>query len=76
MLIRIAAWLHSRLASPALAPRDQRGQGTVEYVGTVVMVTLLVAAVALAAKGWAPAIGEELRRALIKAIGKLTVPFE
>lgn len=75
MLIRIAAAVHSRLLSGELSPRDQRGQGTVEYVGTVVMVTLLVAAIGLAAKGWAPAIGEELKGALKKAITELTSPF-
>jgi len=51
------------------------GQGTVEYVGTVVMVTLLIAGVGVAAKGWAPDIGAELRRALLRAIKRLTGQF-
>jgi hypothetical protein len=49
---------------------DRRGQGTVEYVGVVVMVTLLVAAVAVAAKGWAPAVGDGLKKAIGDAIKK------
>lgn len=75
MLIRIAAAIHSRLLSDDVSPRDQRGQGTVEYVGTVVMVTLLVAAIGLAAKEWAPDLGEALKAALKKAITELTSPF-
>ena len=55
--------------------RDERGQGTVEYVGMVVMVTLLVAAVAVAAKGWAPDIGNALKKALSGAITRLTDGF-
>ena len=48
------AWLHAAaLTAPKRARRDRRGQGTVEYV-VVVMVTLLIAAVAVAAKGWGP----------------------
>jgi hypothetical protein len=52
------------------ARSDRRGQGTVEYVGVVVMVTLLVAAVAVAAKGWAPAVGDGLKKAIGEAIKK------
>jgi hypothetical protein len=47
---------------------DRRGQGTVEYVGVVVMVTLLIGAVAVAAKGWAPAVGDSLKKAIQEAI--------
>lgn len=55
--------------------RDSRGQGTVEYVGMVVMVTLLVAAVAVAAKGWAPDVGNSLKKALTGAVKHLTDGF-
>ena len=55
--------------------RESRGQGTVEYVGMVVMVTLLVAAVAVAAKGWAPDIGNALKKALTGAVKHLTDGF-
>jgi hypothetical protein len=41
----------------------------------VVMVTLLVAAVAVAAKGWAPDIGSALKKALTSAVKKLTDGF-
>lgn len=67
----IAAWLQA--ASVAMwerATQDRRGQGTVEYVGVVVMVTLLIAAVALAAKGWAPSVGDSLKKAIGEAIKK------
>ena len=43
--------------------------------GMVVMVTLLVAAVAVAAKGWAPDVGGALKKALTNAIKKLTDGF-
>ncbi|MSO43914.1 MAG: hypothetical protein EXQ74_01175 [Thermoleophilia bacterium] len=55
--------------------RESRGQGTVEYVGMVVMVTLLVAAVAVAAKGWAPDVGAALKKALTGAISHLVDGF-
>jgi hypothetical protein len=55
---------------------DRRGQGTVEYVGMVVMVTLLVAAVAVAAKGWAPDVGGALKKGLVTALKKTTEPFD
>jgi hypothetical protein len=72
----IAAWLHVRGLDLLHRQARQRGQGTVEYVGMVVMVTLLVAAVAVAAKGWAPDVGGGLKRALVNAMKKLTDGFE
>jgi hypothetical protein len=42
----------------------------VEYVGVVVMVTLLIAAVGVATKGWAPTIGDGLKKAIGDAIKK------
>lgn len=70
----LAAWMQA-LALTAGDRRGQRGQGTVEYVGMVVMVTLLVAGVAVAAKGWAPKIGNELRDGIAGAIDKVTDGF-
>ena len=65
----MAAWLHAAgIHALHEARRDRRGQGTVEYVGVVVMVTLLIGAVAVAAKGWAPAVGDGLKKAIEKAI--------
>ncbi|HMM48558.1 MAG TPA: hypothetical protein PKE32_02945 [Miltoncostaeaceae bacterium] len=69
MTYAMSAWLHAvGLALLERAHRDQRGQGTVEYVGVVVMVTLLIGAVAVAAKGWAPAVGGGLKKAIQDAI--------
>jgi hypothetical protein len=67
MLARLHA---AALAALDRARGDRRGQGTVEYVGVVVMVTLLIAAVAVAAKGWAPAVGDGLKKAIGEAIKK------
>ena len=68
---RMAAWLHAAgLTAIDRARDDSRGQGTVEYVGVVVMVTLLIGAVAVAAKGWAPAVGDGLKKAIGDAIKK------
>lgn len=69
----LMAWLH--VTGLSLMDRmrdDQRGQGTVEYVGVVVMVTLLIGAVAVAAKGWAPAVGDGLKKAIQDAIKSVT----
>lgn len=67
----MAAWLHAAaLTALARARQDRPGQGTVEYVGVVVMVTLLIGAVAIAAKGWAPSLGGDLRKAIAEAIKK------
>jgi hypothetical protein len=67
----IAAWVQaSALSALERARQDRSGQGTVEYVGVVVMVTLLIAAVAVAAKGWAPSVGDGLKKAIGDAIKK------
>jgi hypothetical protein len=68
----MAAWLHAEGASALEWARahEGRGQGTVEYVGVVVMVTLLIGAVAVAANGWAPSIGGDLRKVIGDAIDK------
>ena len=67
----MAAWLHAAaLAAIDRSRGAQRGQGTVEYVGVVVMVTLLIGAVAVASKGWAPDVGNSLKKAIADAIKK------
>ena len=71
----MAARVHAWAAHAFWRARDARGQGTVEYVGMVVMVTLLIAAVAVAAKGWAPDIGNALKKALTGAVNHLTDGF-
>jgi hypothetical protein len=50
---------------------DRRGQGTVEYVGIVVMVALLVGGVGLVASKWGGDVGDKLKDGLVKAIKKL-----
>lgn len=50
---------------------DQRGQGTVEYVGIVVMVALLVSAVGVVASKWGGDVGGKLKDAMLKAIKRL-----
>jgi hypothetical protein len=67
----LAAAIHLRALELAGGER-QRGQGTVEYIGMVVMVTLLGAGCAAAAKGWAPDIGGSLKKMLIGAIKKVS----
>lgn len=68
----LAAWLHAAALTALDRARDRRGQGTVEYVGVVVMVTLLIAAVAVAAKGWAPAVGDTMKKTIADAIRKVS----
>ena len=72
MPIAIVAWLHATAISLVDSRTRQLGQGTVEYVGVVVMVTLLIAAVAVASKGWAPGVGDAMKKALTAAIKKAT----
>lgn len=75
MIVRAAAYGQSWIVHLRHRGGEQAGQGTVEYVGTVVMVTLLIAGVGVAAKGWAPDIGDELRRALLRSIRRITGQF-
>lgn len=71
----VAAWIHAAAVTAWERSHDQRGQGTVEYVGMVVMVTLLVAAVAGMAKGWGDAIGEPLKKVIIDSIKRISGRF-
>ena len=48
---------------------ENRGQGTVEYVGVVVTMALLLGAVAVAAKGWGGDIGGSLKGVVKDALG-------
>lgn len=68
----LAAWVHAAAATMWDRGHDQRGQGTVEYVGMVVMVTLLVAAVAGMAKGWGDAVGEPLKKVITDSIKRVS----
>jgi len=72
MQYQLAAMLHAAAIAVADRLRDQRGQGTVEYVGVVVVVTLLVAAIAGASAGWGDAVGGKIEDGIKKSITKLT----
>lgn len=65
------AWWNTRL--DALADGD-RGQGTVEYIGIVVTVALLLSAVAIAAKGWGNDIANTLKTVIKNAIDTVANP--
>ncbi len=68
----MAAWLHAMGASAAewARSREGRGQGTGEDGRVALTVPLLSGAVAVAAKGWAPSIGGDLRKVIGEAITK------
>lgn len=69
----IAAMIHAYALDriDRLEESAEDGQGTVEYVGVVVMVTLLIGALATAAaKGWTGDIGDALKDTLTKAVTK------
>lgn len=72
MHYRIAAYAQALLSTTLARLSDQRGQGTVEYVGVVVMVTLLIAALGAATSKWAGPVGNELRDALKASIDHAT----
>ena len=68
---RMVAWTTVRAMHAWDRMTEERGQGTVEYVGIVVMVALLVSGVGLVAGKWGGDIGDNLKDGLIKAIKKL-----
>lgn len=68
---RMMAWTTARAMRAWDRMTEQRGQGTVEYVGIVVMVALLVSGVGLVAGKWGDDIGDKLKDGLVKAIKKL-----
>ena len=68
---RIASWTTVRAMRAWDRMKDQRGQGTVEYVGMVVMVALLLGGLALLTKQWGGPIGGALKDGLKKAIDTL-----
>jgi hypothetical protein len=72
MLLPVA--VKAQIAAMSLVERlqDRRGQGTIEYVGVVVMVTLLMSAMAVAAKTWGGDVGKGLKGAVEAGIDQLT----
>lgn len=73
MPYRTIAWLHVHLVAAAAALRDQRGQGTVEYVGIILMIAVLLTAMIAVAKnaGGLKEIPEVLVKELKGAIQKV-----
>ena len=70
---RMMAWATVRGMRAWDRLTEQRGQGTVEYVGIVVMVALLVSGVGLVAGKWGGDVGDKLKDGLLQAIKKLVV---
>lgn len=68
---RIMGWTAARAMQAFDRATRQRGQGTVEYIGIVVMVALLGGAVGLVASKWGDDVGNKLKDGILKAIGKL-----
>ncbi len=68
---KVMAWTTVRAMRAWDRMTEQRGQGTVEYVGIVVMVALLVSGVGLVAGKWGDDIGDKLKGGLVAAIKKL-----
>ncbi len=68
---RMMAWTTVRAMRAWDRMLAQRGQGTVEYVGIVVMVALLVSGIGIVAGKWGDDIGDKLKAGLIAAIKKL-----
>jgi len=72
MLYRTMGWIH---ATVSRALSDQRGQGTVEYVGLMLLLATLLTGVVVAARqlkdaGIAKAIAAELKETIESVGGK------
>jgi hypothetical protein len=65
---RLMGWATVRAIRTWDRIKEQRGQGTVEYIGIVVMVALLAGAVAVVSKTWGGTIGNALKKGLVDAI--------
>jgi hypothetical protein len=70
MIYELMGWLHANLARGL---SRERGQGTVEYVGLVLLLALLLAGVVLAAKsaGGGAAIPKAIVGKIQEAIGAI-----
>lgn len=62
---RIATSLHARLLAPL---PSERGQGTVEYVGLILLVSLLMVGMVAAMKGFQGQQGLEIAEVIVKKI--------
>jgi hypothetical protein len=72
MLYKLAAYIHVRFARRArgilAALEAQRGQGTVEYVGLILLVSLLMVGMVAAMKGFNGKQGTELADVIVNKI--------
>ncbi len=70
MLYALMGFVHAAIASPrrAAAWSDERGQGTVEYVGLILLVSLLMVGMVAAMKGFNGKQGTELAEAIVDKI--------
>jgi len=59
---------HARMVSAGRTLRDERGQGTVEYVALILLVALVMAGVVAAMKGFKTDDGKELGDLIIAKI--------
>ncbi len=65
---RIHAALHLRLRAIRVALEGERGQGTVEYVGLILLVSLLMVGMVAAMKGFNGKQGTELADVIVDKI--------
>jgi Flp pilus assembly pilin Flp len=72
MLYALFGWIHAAAARRAraivAALEDQRGQGTVEYVGLILLVSLLMVGMVAAMKGFNGKQGTELAEVIVEKI--------
>jgi hypothetical protein len=72
MLYTLFGWMHAAVARRAraitLALEGQRGQGTVEYVGLILLVALLMVGMVAAMKGFNGKQGTELAEVIVEKI--------
>ncbi|MEK6328489.1 MAG: hypothetical protein AABM66_13340 [Actinomycetota bacterium] len=72
MLYKLAAYIHVRFAHRArrivTTLEGQRGQGTVEYVGLILLVSLLMVGMVAAMKGFNGKQGTELADVIVNKI--------
>ena len=72
MLYRVAAYIHVHFHRRARAIQDllagERGQGTVEYVGLILLVSLLMVGMVAAMKGFNGKQGTELAEVIVQKI--------
>ena len=72
MPYRTMGWIHANVAR---VWREQAGQGTVEYVGLVILLAMLLGGVVVAAKeldggGIAEEVAETLKKQITSVVGK------